>query len=197
MPEISESRTRRLATAETLACGKRGKSHVNDHLDPGVTPGKVRRQPAPMGPCRGTSMETKQLDRVVIRFAGDSGDGMQLTGTEFAKAAAEAGNDISTFPDFPAEIRAPAGSLFGVSGFQLHFSSSRDLHARRCARRPRRDESGGAQDEPQGPRRERHADHQHRRVHRGEPQEGRLLRRTRSTTARSRSIASTRSTSRS
>ena len=69
-------------------------------------------------------METKNLDRVVIRFAGDSGDGMQLTGTEFAKAAAEAGNDISTFPDFPAEIRAPAGSLFGVSGFQLHFSSS-------------------------------------------------------------------------
>jgi 2-oxoglutarate ferredoxin oxidoreductase subunit alpha len=69
-------------------------------------------------------MDTKHLDRVVIRFAGDSGDGMQLTGTEFAKAAAEAGNDISTFPDFPAEIRAPAGSLFGVSGFQLHFSAS-------------------------------------------------------------------------
>ena len=72
-------------------------------------------------------METKQLDRVIIRFAGDSGDGMQLTGTEFAKAAAEAGNDIATFPDFPAEIRAPAGSLFGVSGFQLHFSSS-EIH---------------------------------------------------------------------
>src|SRR4029079_1770030 len=72
-------------------------------------------------------MDTKHLDRVVIRFAGDSGDGMQLTGTEFAKAAAEAGNDISTFPDFPAEIRAPAGSLFGVSGFQLHFSSS-EIH---------------------------------------------------------------------
>jgi 2-oxoglutarate ferredoxin oxidoreductase subunit alpha len=69
-------------------------------------------------------METKKLEQVVIRFAGDSGDGMQLTGTEFAKAAAEAGNDIATFPDFPAEIRAPAGSLFGVSGFQLHFSSS-------------------------------------------------------------------------
>lgn len=67
--------------------------------------------------------KTQELDRVVIRFAGDSGDGMQLTGTEFTKAAAEAGNDISTFPDFPAEIRAPAGSLFGVSGFQLHFSS--------------------------------------------------------------------------
>jgi len=71
--------------------------------------------------------KTTQLDRVVIRFAGDSGDGMQLTGTEFTKAAAEAGNDISTFPDFPAEIRAPAGSLFGVSGFQLHFSSS-EIH---------------------------------------------------------------------
>ncbi|MEZ4364783.1 MAG: 2-oxoacid:acceptor oxidoreductase subunit alpha [Kofleriaceae bacterium] len=68
--------------------------------------------------------EPKTLDRVVIRFAGDSGDGMQLTGTEFAKAAAEAGNDIATFPDFPAEIRAPAGSLPGVSGFQLHFSSN-------------------------------------------------------------------------
>ncbi len=67
------------------------------------------------------------VDKVVIRFAGDSGDGMQLTGTEFTKAAAIAGNDISTFPDFPAEIRAPAGSLAGVSGFQLHFSSS-EIH---------------------------------------------------------------------
>ncbi len=66
----------------------------------------------------------KTLEQVVVRFAGDSGDGMQLTGTEFTKAAAAAGNDISTFPDFPAEIRAPAGSLAGVSGFQLHFSSS-------------------------------------------------------------------------
>jgi 2-oxoglutarate/2-oxoacid ferredoxin oxidoreductase subunit alpha len=71
--------------------------------------------------------QIKELDHVIIRFVGDSGDGMQLTGTEFAKAAAEAGNDISTFPDFPAEIRAPAGSLFGVSGFQLHFSSS-EIH---------------------------------------------------------------------
>src|SRR5687768_5644586 len=72
-------------------------------------------------------MKTQELERVVIRFAGDSGDGMQLTGTEFTKAAAEAGNDISTFPDFPAEIRAPAGSLAGVSGFQLHFSSG-EIH---------------------------------------------------------------------
>lgn len=67
---------------------------------------------------------TTVVDKVVIRFAGDSGDGMQLTGTEFTKAAAIAGNDISTFPDFPAEIRAPAGSLAGVSGFQLHFAST-------------------------------------------------------------------------
>jgi 2-oxoglutarate ferredoxin oxidoreductase subunit alpha len=67
------------------------------------------------------------VDKVVIRFAGDSGDGMQLTGTEFTKAAALAGNDISTFPDFPAEIRAPAGSLAGVSGYQLHFASS-EIH---------------------------------------------------------------------
>jgi 2-oxoglutarate/2-oxoacid ferredoxin oxidoreductase subunit alpha len=65
-----------------------------------------------------------RLDNVVVRFAGDSGDGMQLTGTEFTKAAATAGNDIATFPDFPAEIRAPAGSLAGVSGFQVHFASS-------------------------------------------------------------------------
>src|SRR5688572_4891402 len=64
------------------------------------------------------------VEHVVVRFCGDSGDGMQLTGTEFTKAAAADGNDIATFPDFPAEIRAPAGSLAGVSGFQVHFSSS-------------------------------------------------------------------------
>lgn len=73
------------------------------------------------------SQNVKTVEKVVIRFAGDSGDGMQLTGTEFTKAAAIAGNDISTFPDFPAEIRAPAGSLAGVSGFQLHFSSN-EIH---------------------------------------------------------------------
>ena len=65
-----------------------------------------------------------ELDRVAIRFAGDSGDGMQLTGTKFTEATALAGNDLSTFPDFPAEIRAPAGSLAGVSGFQVHFAAS-------------------------------------------------------------------------
>jgi 2-oxoglutarate/2-oxoacid ferredoxin oxidoreductase subunit alpha len=67
------------------------------------------------------------LDRVAIRFAGDSGDGMQLTGTKFTESTALAGNDLSTFPDFPAEIRAPAGTLAGVSGFQIHFASE-DIH---------------------------------------------------------------------
>ncbi len=78
-------------------------------------------------PPKATPTTEKQLDRVTIRFAGDSGDGMQLTGTQFTKNAAAFGNDISTFPDYPAEIRAPAGSLPGVSGFQLSFSST-DIH---------------------------------------------------------------------
>lgn len=62
-----------------------------------------------------------ELDNVVVRFAGDSGDGMQLTGTLFSEAAAIAGNDFATFPDYPAEIRAPQGTVSGVSGFQIHF----------------------------------------------------------------------------
>ena len=65
-----------------------------------------------------------ELESVVIRFAGDSGDGMQLTGTQFTNAAALFGNDLATFPDFPAEIRAPQGTLAGVSGFQIHFGST-------------------------------------------------------------------------
>src|SRR5881398_3465401 len=64
------------------------------------------------------------LSNVTIRFAGDSGDGMQLAGTQFSDVSALVGNDISTLPDFPAEIRAPAGTLAGVSGFQVHFSST-------------------------------------------------------------------------
>ena len=69
----------------------------------------------------------KNIEDVVIRFAGDSGDGMQLTGTRFTETTAIFGNDLSTLPDYPAEIRAPAGSLAGVSVFQLHFSS-KDIH---------------------------------------------------------------------
>src|SRR3546814_8273736 len=63
-------------------------------------------------------------DAVVVRFAGDSGDGMQLTGGQFTLSTALAGNDLATFPDFPAEIRAPQGTLYGVSVFQINFGSS-------------------------------------------------------------------------
>src|SRR5262245_14061787 len=66
---------------------------------------------------------SEELESVVIRFAGDSGDGMQLTGTQFTMTSALVGNDLATFPDFPAEIRAPAGTLAGVSGYQIHFGS--------------------------------------------------------------------------
>ncbi|MCK9452998.1 MAG: 2-oxoacid:acceptor oxidoreductase family protein, partial [Bacteroidales bacterium] len=70
-----------------------------------------------------TSKNSKvvELDQVVIRFAGDSGDGMQLTGSLFSDSTAFAGNDFATFPDYPSEIRAPQGTVSGVSGFQIHF----------------------------------------------------------------------------
>lgn len=69
------------------------------------------------------STKPKQVRGAVVRFAGDSGDGMQVTGDQFTSSAALAGNDLATFPDFPAEIRAPAGTTYGVSGFQIHFAS--------------------------------------------------------------------------
>jgi 2-oxoglutarate/2-oxoacid ferredoxin oxidoreductase subunit alpha len=91
--------------------------------------------PGPSGPIRadtksevrervasGTKQVPAQLDQVIVRFAGDSGDGMQLTGDRFTTSSALMGNDMSTFPDFPAEIRAPAGTLNGVSAFQVHIS---------------------------------------------------------------------------
>src|SRR6476469_10663583 len=70
----------------------------------------------------GVAKAVEKRESVVIRFAGDSGDGMQLTGGQFTSETAELGNDLATFPDVPAEIRAPAGSLPGVSGFQVHFA---------------------------------------------------------------------------
>src|ERR1700754_3953668 len=70
----------------------------------------------------GLSREVKQLDRVIIRFAGDCRDGMQLTGDGFPQESAAFGNDLSTLPNFPAEIRAPQGTLPGVSSFQVHFA---------------------------------------------------------------------------
>ena len=79
-----------------------------------------------MAPAAATATKPRRsLTRAVIRFAGDSGDGMQVTGEQFTTEAAWAGNDISTLPNFPAEIRAPAGTLFGVSSFQLQFGSQR------------------------------------------------------------------------
>jgi 2-oxoglutarate ferredoxin oxidoreductase subunit alpha len=78
-----------------------------------------------VAPVKGTEKPRKGLERAVIRFAGDSGDGMQLTGEQFTTESAWAGNDIATLPNFPAEIRAPAGTLFGVSSFQLQFGSQR------------------------------------------------------------------------
>jgi 2-oxoglutarate ferredoxin oxidoreductase subunit alpha len=85
---------------------------TNGHRAPG--------QPGPEAAT--TDGETRKLNRVVIRFAGDSGDGMQLTGDRFTSEAAAFGNDLATLPNFPAEIRAPAGTLPGVSSFQLHFA---------------------------------------------------------------------------
>src|ERR1041384_5288325 len=73
-----------------------------------------------------TPKKRTALEAVVIRFAGDSGDGMQLTGAQFSDTSALFGNDICTFPDYPSEIRAPAGTIAGVSGFQVHFAS-RDI----------------------------------------------------------------------
>src|ERR1700679_3222662 len=71
--------------------------------------------------------KVQELESVTIRFAGDSGDGMQLAGTQFTNVSAILGTDIATFPAFPAEIRAPSGTLAGVSGFQVHFAST-DIH---------------------------------------------------------------------
>ncbi|WP_330320529.1 2-oxoacid:acceptor oxidoreductase subunit alpha [Streptomyces clavifer] len=83
----------------------------------------VGEQRAPQSDRTGaTEKEIRRLDRVIIRFAGDSGDGMQLTGDRFTSETASFGNDLSTLPNFPAEIRAPAGTLPGVSSFQLHFA---------------------------------------------------------------------------
>src|SRR5947209_6435174 len=87
-----------------------------------VTP--VGPRPPDAGPGGRSATPVQELESVTIRFCGDSGDGMQLAGTQFTNASAILGNDVSTLPDFPAEIRAPAGTLAGVSGFQVHFSST-------------------------------------------------------------------------
>src|SRR5688500_19429649 len=78
-------------------------------------------------PTSTAGRQVQEVESITIRFAGDSGDGMQLAGTQFTNVSAILGNDIATFPDFPAEIRAPAGTLAGVSGFQVHFAAT-DIH---------------------------------------------------------------------
>ncbi|WP_340376851.1 2-oxoacid:acceptor oxidoreductase subunit alpha [Streptomyces sp. SS7] len=93
------------------ATGQTGQAEQAD----GTVVGEQRRPDA-------TAKDVRRLDRVIIRFAGDSGDGMQLTGDRFTSETASFGNDLSTLPNFPAEIRAPAGTLPGVSSFQLHFA---------------------------------------------------------------------------
>ena len=87
----------------------------------------LSRQQAMESDTRSDDVQTEVLDQATIRFAGDSGDGMQITGTQFTSTTALFGNDLATFPDFPAEIRAPAGTIPGVSGFQVRFSRH-DIH---------------------------------------------------------------------
>jgi 2-oxoglutarate ferredoxin oxidoreductase subunit alpha len=89
-----------------------------------ATTGRVHS--SPQKPEQAAEHERVQLDSVTVRFAGDSGDGMQLAGTQLTNTSALLGNDVATFPDFPAEIRAPHGTIAGVSGFQVHFAS-RDI----------------------------------------------------------------------
>jgi 2-oxoglutarate ferredoxin oxidoreductase subunit alpha len=91
-----------------------GREEVNKEID-----AMTMAQPGPAA----TAKRRQEVDTVTIRFTGDSGDGMQLTGSEFTRVSALAGNDLQTFPDYPSEIRAPAGTIAGVSGFQLQFSS--------------------------------------------------------------------------
>ena len=100
---------------QTLSAASDGRSPNRSAVRLPRMPARARRRVA-------LPSRFEEIERVAIRFAGDSGDGMQLTGTKFTESTALAGNDLSTLPDFPAEIRAPAGTLAGVSGFQIHFS---------------------------------------------------------------------------
>ena len=118
--------------------------------------------------------QVQQLDRVIIRFAGDSGDGMQLTGDRFTPETAAFGNDLSTLPNFPAEIRAPAGHPARRVQLPAALRRPRHPHARRRARRAGRDEPGRAEGQPRRPAARRRHHRQHRRVHQAQPGQGRL-----------------------
>ena len=145
------------------------------------------------------SKQVKQLDRVIIRFAGDSGDGMQLTGDRFTSESAVFGNDLMTLPNFPAEIRAPQGTLPGVSSFQVHFADHDILTAGDApdvlvAMNPAALKANVA-----GPAEGRDGHRRHPRLLRPQPGQGRLRRPTPSTcsatpTTRSATSRSPRST---
>src|SRR5881397_1529810 len=107
---------------ERLAAGHRRRPNLRRCLEPVKSWARGRRRADLRYNSDVASKRVEQLQSVVIRFVGDSGDGMQLTGGRFTSETAMVGNDLATYPDFPAEIRAPAGSLPGVSGFQLHFA---------------------------------------------------------------------------
>ena len=109
-------------------------------------------------------VKPEKIDQAVIRFAGDSGDGMQITGSQFTNTVALYGNDIATFPDFPAEIRAPAGTLAGRERISAALRFERRLHAGRCRGCADRDESRRAQDQHRGPQGERNPDRQFRQL---------------------------------
>src|SRR6185436_3536375 len=79
--------------------------------------------PAPIAPAAKAPKPTQSLEAATVRLCGDSGDGMQLAGLQLTTTSALVGNDVATFPDFPAEIRAPRGTKAGVSGFQIHFAN--------------------------------------------------------------------------
>ena len=123
---------------------------------------------------RSSSPDIQELERVTIRFAGDSGDGMQLTGTQFTRTAAVFGNDISTLPGLPG--RDPRPGRLAARRLRLpdQLPLDRHPHARRPARRPRRDEPGRAQDEHRRPAGRRRPHRQQRRVHAAEPEQGGL-----------------------
>ena len=136
---MQTGRYRNVPLVDRRAPAGRRRPPVGHHQVPGGVVPRGAAQPAAATPpahegagrrvtlTKELEPDIQELERVTIRFAGDSGDGMQLTGTQFTRTAAVFGNDISTLPDFPAEIRAPAGSLPGVSGFQISFSSS-EIH---------------------------------------------------------------------
>ena len=137
-------------------------------------------------------LEPESLDEVVIRFAGDSGDGMQLTGDRFTDVSAVFGNDLATMPNYPAEIRAPAGTIAGVSSFQVHISdhdivTPGDAPNVLVAMNP-----AALEGEPLRAAARVDDPGELRRVRRAQPHQGRGTTRTRSTTARWRHTTSSR-----